>query len=109
VVAGAPGQSFLIDKLVGSLRFGEGKAMPLDPETGAPLETSRCQPPSSTECSGRGSREELPTTDLPSSTGTPRQGQLPPFGIACAEESPGHRRSQVALVQLTEQDPVQVM
>jgi hypothetical protein len=36
-------------------------------------------------------------------------GQLPPFGIACAFESPAHKRSHVALVQLTEQEPVQVM
>jgi hypothetical protein len=38
-----------------------------------------------------------------------RQGQLPPLGIARAEVSPEQRRSQVALVQLTEQEPVQVM
>lgn len=37
------------------------------------------------------------------------QGQLPPFEIECADESPAQRRSQVALVQLTEQEPVQVM
>jgi hypothetical protein len=36
-------------------------------------------------------------------------GQAPPFGIACAAVSPAHVRSHVALVQLTEQDPVQVM
>ena len=40
VLPGAPERSFLIDKLVGPLAFGEGKPMPLDPETGAPLETS---------------------------------------------------------------------
>ena len=37
------------------------------------------------------------------------QGQLPPVGIKCAAESPAHFRSQVALEQLTEQQPVQVM
>jgi hypothetical protein len=37
------------------------------------------------------------------------QGQLPPFGIECAAESPAQRRSHVALLQLTEQEPVQVM
>lgn len=33
---GDPAQSFLVDKLVGRLRRGEGKAMPLDPDTGVP-------------------------------------------------------------------------
>lgn len=36
-------------------------------------------------------------------------GQFPPFGIGWADVSLAHRRSQVALVQLTEQEPVQVM
>lgn len=36
-------------------------------------------------------------------------GQPPPFGIDLAELSPAHLRSQVALEQLTEQEPVQVM
>lgn len=40
VVPGAPDRSFLIDKLIGSLAFGEGKPMPLDPDTGAPPEIS---------------------------------------------------------------------
>ena len=40
---------------------------------------------------------------------TQSQGQLPPFGIEWADESPAQRRSHVALLQLTEQDPVQVM
>lgn len=37
------------------------------------------------------------------------QGQLPPFGMECEDESPAQRRSQVPLLQLTEQEPVQVM
>ena len=37
------------------------------------------------------------------------QVQLPPFGIEWAAESPAQRRSHVALVQLTEHEPVQVM
>ncbi len=40
MVPGSPKRSFLVDKLVGTLAFGEGKPMPLDPATGAPLETS---------------------------------------------------------------------
>jgi hypothetical protein len=36
-------------------------------------------------------------------------GQFPPFGIDLDVESPAHLRSQVALEQLTEQDPVHVM
>ena len=45
----------------------------------------------------------------PCDAGVCRYGQLPPFGIECEDESPLHFRSQVALVQLTEHDPVQVM
>lgn len=40
VVPGDPDRSYLLDKLHGTLAAGEGKAMPLDPQTGAPLETS---------------------------------------------------------------------
>ena len=40
VAPGAPDKSFLLDKLTGALAFGEGKPMPLDPDTGAPPETS---------------------------------------------------------------------
>jgi hypothetical protein len=40
VTPGAPERSFLIDKLTGALAFGEGKPMPVDPETGAPPETT---------------------------------------------------------------------
>ena len=35
--------------------------------------------------------------------------QLPPFGMEWEAESPAQRRSHVALVQLTEQEPVHVM
>jgi hypothetical protein len=37
---GDPTKSFLLDKLKGPLRSGEGKMMPLDPETGVPLQPS---------------------------------------------------------------------
>jgi len=37
-----------------------------------------------------------------------RQGQWPPLGIDCATVSVEHSRSHVALVQLTEQEPVQM-
>src|SRR5262249_32933867 len=37
------------------------------------------------------------------------QWQLPPFGIECADASPAHLRSHVALEQLTEHDPVHRM
>jgi hypothetical protein len=40
VVPGEPSSSFLLDKLTGNLAFEEGKPMPLDPDTGAPLRTS---------------------------------------------------------------------
>ncbi len=40
VARGDPAASFLLDKLTGSLRPREGKAMPLDPETGAPVTPS---------------------------------------------------------------------
>jgi len=40
VVPGEPEKSFLIDKLRGTLAFGEGKPMPVDPETGAPLDAT---------------------------------------------------------------------
>jgi hypothetical protein len=36
VKPGSPTESFLIDKLTGTLRAKEGKSMPLDEETGAP-------------------------------------------------------------------------
>jgi hypothetical protein len=37
---GDPAASFLVNKLEGSLRSGEGKQMPIDVETGAPLSPS---------------------------------------------------------------------
>ena len=37
VHAGHPEQSFLVDKLTGELRAREGKQMPIDVTTGAPL------------------------------------------------------------------------
>ncbi len=37
VAPGAPDASFLLDKLRGTLRRGEGKSMPLDADTGAPI------------------------------------------------------------------------
>jgi hypothetical protein len=40
VVPGDPERSYLLDKLRGTLAAGEGKTMPLDPETGAPLGAS---------------------------------------------------------------------
>ena len=40
VVPGDPDRSYLLDKLRGALATGEGKSMPLDPETGAPLDIS---------------------------------------------------------------------
>ena len=40
VVPGGPERSFLMDKLLGTLTEDEGKAMPLDPDTGAPLQAS---------------------------------------------------------------------
>jgi hypothetical protein len=40
VAPGQPDASFLLDKLSGRLRHGEGKPMPIDAETGAPLEPS---------------------------------------------------------------------
>ena len=40
VVPGDPSRSYLLDKLRGTLATGEGKAMPLDAETGAPLEAN---------------------------------------------------------------------
>ena len=40
MVPGAPDRSFLIDKLTGTLAFGEGKPMPMDPDIGAPLDVS---------------------------------------------------------------------
>jgi hypothetical protein len=36
--------SFLISKLVGPLKHGEGKLMPLDPDTGAPAKPSPLPP-----------------------------------------------------------------
>jgi len=41
---GDPSQSFLVDKLNGTLRHGEGKAMPLDENTGSPIEPSPLPP-----------------------------------------------------------------
>src|SRR5262249_50386411 len=41
---GDPLSSFLIDKLEGSLRKGEGKPMPIDAQTGAPLSPSPLPP-----------------------------------------------------------------
>ena len=37
ISAGNPAASFLVDKLTAKLRSGEGKAMPLDPDTGVPI------------------------------------------------------------------------
>src|SRR5437868_8736612 len=37
VLPGHPEKSFLVDKLTAKLRSGEGKAMPLDPDTGVPI------------------------------------------------------------------------
>lgn len=36
VAPGDAARSFLLAKLTGELRYGEGKPMPLDPQTGAP-------------------------------------------------------------------------
>jgi hypothetical protein len=44
VSPGAPDASFLLDKLRGTLRAGEGKSMPLDAETGAPIVPSPLPP-----------------------------------------------------------------
>jgi hypothetical protein len=44
VKPGDPAASFLVDKLAGSLRSGEGKPMPLDVESGAPLSPSPLLP-----------------------------------------------------------------
>jgi len=44
IVPGGPEQSFLIDKLNGTLTIKEGKTMPLDPDTGAPLQASPLPP-----------------------------------------------------------------
>jgi hypothetical protein len=44
VAPGSPERSFLIDKLLGTLTADEGKTMPLDPDTGAPLQTSPLPP-----------------------------------------------------------------
>jgi len=44
VVPREPERSFLLDKLTGTLAFGEGKPMPLDPATGAPPERSPLPP-----------------------------------------------------------------
>jgi hypothetical protein len=41
---GDPANSFLIDKLRGKLRQGEGKAMPLDVDRGVPIEPSPLPP-----------------------------------------------------------------
>lgn len=40
VKPGDSAQSFLVDKLTGSLQHGEGKAMPIDATTGAPMRPS---------------------------------------------------------------------
>jgi hypothetical protein len=40
VKPGDPSSSFLVDKLTGTLRGGEGKPMPIDSTTGAPLDPS---------------------------------------------------------------------
>jgi hypothetical protein len=40
VSPGQPDASFLLDKLTGRLGQGEGKRMPIDDVTGAPLEPS---------------------------------------------------------------------
>ncbi len=44
VSPGAPDASFLLDKLRGTLRRGEGKSMPLDADTGAPIAPSPLPP-----------------------------------------------------------------
>ena len=44
VQPGDPAASFLVDKLEGRLRPGEGKAMPIDPQTGAPSSPSPLPP-----------------------------------------------------------------
>jgi hypothetical protein len=44
VEPGDSAASFLVDKLAGSLRSGEGKPMPLNVETGAPLSPSPLPP-----------------------------------------------------------------
>jgi hypothetical protein len=44
VTPGAPDASFLLDKLRGTLRQGEGKSMPLDADTGAPIVPSPLPP-----------------------------------------------------------------
>jgi len=40
VAPGDPAASFLVAKLTGSLAFGEGKSMPIDPQTGSPVESN---------------------------------------------------------------------
>jgi hypothetical protein len=40
VKPGDPAASFLVDKLTGRLNHDEGKRMPLDADTGAPIEPS---------------------------------------------------------------------
>jgi hypothetical protein len=40
VKPGDPGGSFLVDKLTGRLKHGEGKKMPINDQTGAPIEPS---------------------------------------------------------------------
>jgi hypothetical protein len=40
VKPGDPAASFLLDKLSGKLGHGEGKPMPIDPQTGAPISPS---------------------------------------------------------------------
>src|SRR5260221_2720624 len=40
VRSGHPSESFLLDKLTGKLKHGEGKAMPLDKDTGVAIEPS---------------------------------------------------------------------
>jgi hypothetical protein len=44
VKSGDPAASFLVDKLVGTLGPREGKTMPLDPDTGAPIVPSPLPP-----------------------------------------------------------------
>lgn len=44
VKPGDPAASFLIDKLTGAIDVREGKAMPIDPDTGVPIEPSPLPP-----------------------------------------------------------------
>jgi hypothetical protein len=44
IAPGKPDASFLLDKLGGRLGHGEGKPMPIDAETGAPIEPSPLPP-----------------------------------------------------------------